>query len=1096
MLLGVAAGVLSMGWVVSAQTDPPYSGDWVIADQTSLSGQALLVTGNVIVTRGGSLNLTNVDLRMDSTMPGEFGVIVQAGGRLSIKGGSVSSVSALNTYRFEIYGPTTIDGATVQNMWGSPKGDRFGIQIYDGNTTIANSTIQLGDRGNILVAAGSPTIRNNVIRLARYVITGESPGACDAYLYYGAKGLLVTNDSSPLVEGNVFRDNGDSSAFADPWQYYFDNYYDNSTCWRSGYYTIYEYFVGDGIHVSGSRVELFNNTVTANSRVPSPTYSSRFVNNTTIITYRYAEEPYSGIGPGAGLFLEGASGNITNNLIDRNAGVGVLGDGSFARVERNAITNHGGIGVAVRGGLTLGNSSLTGNSMAIALIGWGVGSFENVSLGSGAGPAVFVDYTGTGLLEIYNTSFKAYTVAVSHQSRSGAVVGLFNCTIEASQITTAGWGAGTVYLYWALTARIQWANGAPAPNAFAIITNQTHGILYADVVGPAGVSAPLWIAGVIIAFTNGGSQTIINTPLSIKVYANGTVSNGFAFEFNRSLELLVTILDPIPPTLNVFAPTVGARVNTSAVVVEGNAFDVGSGMDRVQVSGDGGDTWVASTRALPGWSVTLVLADGSHTLKVRAYDIGGGFTEVEIPGLLVDTVAPRIFVTQPALPLAGEKVVYTNATGLVLRGSLEDDAVLSLNGQAVPFSGGIFARQLVLSEGTNFFRLVAVDPGGNTDQVDFVIVSDTIRAAIYVSAPVENFATNRSSLTVAGVTESDVALFLNGAPISAVGGVFSVSYSLSEGTNSLTIAATDRSGNTNSVTRTVHFDTIPPEIVVIAPANNLVTSAREIELVGTVESSIATVYVNGAPLPTNQGQFSKTVRLDEGANVLVLQAWDAAVNPVLTSITVTLDTTPPTLTLTAPSDGALVNTSGVRVRASFSGATSALVNGVPVELEAGEIDEQVALAEGRNDIEVVALDAAGNRAQARLTVERDTIAPDLTVNLPATPLHTSENLIEFTGRALGARWLRVNGHLVAMDAGGNFTVVLPLSLGQNEIVLTATDEAGNAQTVLGVVDRTLPAQEPQGLFGLGDLSYALLPAFLALGAAVTFFVLGRNRPAK
>jgi hypothetical protein len=198
----------------------------------------------------------------------------------------------------------------------------------------------------------------------------------------------------------------------------------------------------------------------------------------------------------------------------------------------------------------------------------------------------------------------------------------------------------------------------------------------------------------------------------------------------------------------------------------------------------------------------------------------------------------------------------------------------------------------------------------------------------------------------------------------------------------------------------------------------------------------------------------------------------------------------------APSDGALVNTSGVRVRASFSGATSALVNGVPVELEAGEIDEQVALAEGRNDIEVVALDAAGNRAQARLTVERDTIAPDLTVNLPATPLHTSENLIEVTGRALGARWLRVNGQLVAMDAGGNFTVVLPLSLGQNEIVLTATDEAGNAQTVLGVVDRTLPAQEPQGLFGLGDLSYALLPAFLALGAAVTFFVLGRNRPAK
>lgn len=1100
-LVLLAALALFVPGKAAAQTDPPVSGDWVIADSTTINSQTVSIVGNVIIDNGGTLTLSTANLRISSAYPGEFALFVRVGGTLSVTGGTIAAVNPVNTYRFEIHGAATIDGALVQDMWGSITLDKFGIQIYNGNTTIVNSTIQAGQKGNILVSAGSPVIRNNVIRLSRYVEVSNSTFTCGVYVSFNAIGILVVNSSTPVIEGNSIRNNGDPASFTDPWQTYFDLYYNNVSCpW--GYYYLYEFLLGYGIIVRGASPEISNNTITLNSAIPS-TYQQRTVNGTPVYSYRYAEDWNQGTA-GAGLTLAGGGrGNVTGNLIDRNYAYGLFGDGSLARVEDNTIINHvggagiTGTGVGVNGGLTIGNSSISGNSQGIVLIGSGTGNFESVTLGASTSfPAVFVDYSAGGSLNFYNTSFVGSTVGISHQGQSGATVNLFNCTISQSQLSWGTWATGSINIYWSFQAKVEWPNGAPAANAFAILTNQTQGVLFADLVGSDGLSPFLWIPGILITFTQGSSDQTSNTPLSIKVFANGTISDPFSFVFNESVFIVLVIPDRVPPTLNVFFPTPGQGFNASVVRVNGNAFDVGSGMDRVEASGDGGLTWIVSTDALPGWSMDIAFEDGVHDIAVRAYDNSGTYTEANITGVIVDTVAPDIKIVQPALPATGELIAYTTFNAVILRGTVEDDALLTVNGEPLAVQGGTFSRQLILVEGANFFHIIAVDEVGNRDQVDFVLFSDTIAPAVYVSSPVDNFATNRSILTVAGVTETDVVLTLNDRVIRTTGGVFSESYALSEGANTLRITATDRAGNNNTVVRRVTFDTVAPLITLVSPTANLVTRERDLNLAGSVEESIATVFVNGAPVPTARGTFAKVVRLDEGRNVLVVQAWDAAGNPATVAAVVTLDTVPPTLTVTSPADGALVNSNGVRVIGSWTDAPIVTINDIPVSTSNGDFDEQVGLAEGANELVVVAQDDAGNRVEVRIQVFRDTLAPDLSVSLPATPLQTNASVITVTGRATGAASLRVNGQLVAIDADGGFAVALPLTMGENLIEFRAEDLAGNSQSVLGVVNRVAPPDAPQGLFGLGDLQYVLLPLFLAAGAAATYAVLRARRHEK
>ena len=86
-----------------------------------------------------------------------------------------------------------------------------------------------------------------------------------------------------------------------------------------------------------------------------------------------------------------------------------------------------------------------------------------------------------------------------------------------------------------------------------------------------------------------------------------------------------------------------------------------------------------------------------------------------------------------------------------------------------------------------------------------------------LTSPANNLVTNNKTLTVSGTTNdatsSPVTVKVNGtAVIVGTNGAFSTTFTLTEGTNTITVVATDTAGKSSTVTRTVTLDTKAPTI--------------------------------------------------------------------------------------------------------------------------------------------------------------------------------------------------------------------------------------------------------------------------------------------
>jgi hypothetical protein len=174
------------------------------------------------------------------------------------------------------------------------------------------------------------------------------------------------------------------------------------------------------------------------------------------------------------------------------------------------------------------------------------------------------------------------------------------------------------------------------------------------------------------------------------------------------------------------------------------------------------------------------------------------------------------------------------------------------------------------------------------------------------------------------------------------------------------------------------------------------------------------------------------------------------------------DTTPPNLAITAPANGAFVNTPTLHVTgtASDDGVVARVtVNGIAATVSNGQFAADVPLFLGANEVTVQAVDASGNQAFAVATVTLDTQPPSLIVEAPIDGQLTNVTVVRVAGRAEddnGIAGVDVNGVAIPA-AGGVFEGSFPLAEGDNHLTIRALDVAGNAQQVAVSVRRfTLP----------------------------------------
>lgn len=225
-----------------------------------------------------------------------------------------------------------------------------------------------------------------------------------------------------------------------------------------------------------------------------------------------------------------------------------------------------------------------------------------------------------------------------------------------------------------------------------------------------------------------------------------------------------------------------------------------------------------------GGSVTATDDAGNSTTVTQAHATFGSSLLLRV----LEKVAPTLAFTYPT---AGAYII--NATPAIKfkvtdndSGVNPDTIVIKVDGSKVTASftktavtGGYecsYTPASALSDGAHTISIEASDYDGNAataKTVSFTI--DTIPPTLTLTNPADGFVTNKSTLVVSGKTDDatskPVTVTVNGAAVSVnTDGTFSKEITLVNGSNTITVVATDKAGKSTTVTRKVTLDTGAP----------------------------------------------------------------------------------------------------------------------------------------------------------------------------------------------------------------------------------------------------------------------------------------------
>jgi hypothetical protein len=263
-----------------------------------------------------------------------------------------------------------------------------------------------------------------------------------------------------------------------------------------------------------------------------------------------------------------------------------------------------------------------------------------------------------------------------------------------------------------------------------------------------------------------------------------------------------------------------------------------------------------------------------------------------------------------------------------------------------------------------------------------------------MTAPAAGAFVRGTAVTVSGNASDNVGVVgvqfkLDGANLGAedTSSPYSITWNTTtaaNGSHTLTAVARDAAGNTTtSAGVTVTVDKAAPTDSMTAPANGAVVSGTAVTVSGNASDNVGVVGVQfkldganlGAEDTSSPYSISwNTTTAANGSHTLTAVARDAAGNTTTSAgVTVTVsngDTTPPTVSITAPSAGLTVR--GMAVAVSATASDNVGVVGVQFKLDGANLGaedttspygvswDSLNSANGSHTLTAVARDAAGN----------------------------------------------------------------------------------------------------------------------------------------
>lgn len=196
-------------------------------------------------------------------------------------------------------------------------------------------------------------------------------------------------------------------------------------------------------------------------------------------------------------------------------------------------------------------------------------------------------------------------------------------------------------------------------------------------------------------------------------------------------KLRLTVKEKTAPIITISSPTASQLLTSNQPTIAFIVTDDDSGVnpDTIKLLIDGSEvSGITKTKTSSGYSCSYkpdtALADGSHTIVVRASDYDENAATQKSVSFKIDTVPPELSVTTPT-----DKLI-TNKSTVTVAGTTNDatssPVTLTINGVATTvYDDGTFSKDIALEDGANTITIVATDGAGRTTTVTRTVTLDT-----------------------------------------------------------------------------------------------------------------------------------------------------------------------------------------------------------------------------------------------------------------------------------------------------------------------------------------------------------------------------------